>query len=79
MSRTSSAKPSLRDAQHDDDMLSIQACRETLEASGMTGLTDDQIEHARYVLAQVARLQLKDQFGIEADLPPKPLWLPETR
>ncbi len=36
-------------------MLSIQACRAVLEAEGMTGLTDDQIEHARYVLAQVAR------------------------
>ena len=60
-------------------MLSIEACREILEDAGTTGLTDDQIEHLRYVLAQVARLWLLDDYGIEAALPPTPAWLPARR
>ena len=58
-------------------MLSIRACREIFAAAGTTDLTDAEIEHLRYVLAQVARLQFRQQFGVEVALPPPPAALPQ--
>lgn len=60
-------------------MLSVQACREILASAGASEMDDDHVEYLRYVLSQVARLHLMDQFGIEASLPPKPLGLPMSR
>jgi hypothetical protein len=52
-------------------MLSIQECREILEAKGWREWTDHEIEHLRYVLIKIAALRLRLE-GIEVELPAPP-------
>jgi hypothetical protein len=57
----------------------IEECRETLEAAGVTGLSDDEVAYLRYVLAQVARLRLRQRRGVEVEIPADWVSIPSER
>lgn len=53
-------------------MLSIQECREILESQGRTDMTDEQIEHLRYVCMKILNIYYRLTFGRETEVPPLP-------
>ena len=57
----------------------IEECRETLEAAGAAGLSDDEVAYLRYVLAQVARLRLRQRRGVEVEIPADWVSMPSVR